>query len=49
MAIAPDADDVAGPVVMLLDPASRTITGEVIRLDAGAHLDLAHARRPGKE
>ena len=49
MAMAPDADDVAGPIVMLLDPTSRVVTGEVIRLDAGAHLDLMHARRPGKD
>ncbi len=49
MAMAPDADDIAGPIVMLLDPMSRVMTGEVVRLDAGAHLDLAHARRPGKE
>ena len=49
MAMAPNADDIAGPIVMLLDPASRVVTGEVLQLDAGAHLDLAHARRPGKE
>lgn len=49
MAMAPQADDIAGPIVMLLDPAARVMTGETIQLDAGAHLDLMHARRPGKE
>jgi 3-oxoacyl-[acyl-carrier protein] reductase len=49
LAIAPDADDVAGPIVMLLDPASRTITGETMLLDAGAHLDVGLSRRPGRE
>ncbi|WP_326524353.1 SDR family NAD(P)-dependent oxidoreductase [Sphingomonas sp.] len=48
MAMAPDADDIAGPIVMLLDPASRVVTGETWRLDAGAHLDLLHARRAGR-
>lgn len=48
MRMAPAADDIAGPIVMLLDPASRVMTGETIELDAGAHLDLAHAARPGK-
>ncbi|HWK34940.1 SDR family oxidoreductase [Sphingomonas sp.] len=49
MAMATMAEDVAGPIVMLLDPASRVITGEVIELDAGAHLDVGLSRRPGKE
>jgi 3-oxoacyl-[acyl-carrier protein] reductase len=49
MALAADAGDIAGPVVMLLDPASRAITGEVLRIDAGAHLDVGLSRRPGRE
>ncbi len=49
MAIAAAAEDIAGPVVMLLDPASRVITGETVLLDAGAHLDIGLSRRPGKE
>jgi 3-oxoacyl-[acyl-carrier protein] reductase len=49
MAVAPGPDDIAGPIVMLLDPASRVITGETMLLDAGAHLDVGLSRRPGKE
>lgn len=49
MAMAADAEDIAGPVVMLLDPGSRVITGETLLLDAGAHLDVGLARRPGRE
>jgi len=48
MQMAAHADDIAGPVVNLLDPASRVITGEVVLLDAGAHLDVGLSRRPGK-
>ncbi|MEG3180700.1 SDR family NAD(P)-dependent oxidoreductase [Sphingomonas sp. LT1P40] len=48
MAMAPHAEDIAGPVVNLLDPASRVITGETLLLDAGAHLDVGLSRRPGK-
>lgn len=49
MRLAAGPDDIAGPIVMLLDPASRVITGETILLDAGAHLDVGLSRRPGKE
>ena len=49
MGFAPGPDDIAGPIVNLLDPASRVITGEVIVLDAGAHLDIGLSRRPGRE
>lgn len=49
LGIAATAEDIAGPITMLLDPASRVITGEVWRLDAGAHLDVGLARRPGRE
>jgi 3-oxoacyl-[acyl-carrier protein] reductase len=49
MAMAAGAEDIAGPVVMLLDPASRVITGETVLLDAGAHLDVGLSRRPGKD
>jgi 3-oxoacyl-[acyl-carrier protein] reductase len=49
MAIAAGPDDIAGPVVMLLDPATRAITGEVMLIDAGAHLDIGLSRRPGRE
>jgi len=49
MAIAAGADDIAGPVVMLLDPDNRVMTGETLLLDAGAHLDVGLSRRPGKE
>ncbi len=49
LAMAPGADDIAGPIVMLLDPASRVMTGETILLDAGAHLDVGLSRRPGRE
>lgn len=48
MAMAAHAEDIAGPIVMLLDPASRVITGETILLDAGAHLDVGLSRRPGR-
>ena len=41
--------DIAGPIVQLLDPIARAITGEVTLLDAGGHLDVALTRRPGKE
>lgn len=49
MAMAAGADDIAGPVVMLLDPDNRVMTGETLLLDAGAHLDVGLSRRPGKE
>ncbi|MFT3978254.1 MAG: SDR family oxidoreductase [Sphingomonas bacterium] len=49
MAMAPQAEDIAGPIEMLLDPAGRAITGEVWRVDAGAHLDIGLSRRPGRE
>lgn len=49
MGIAAGPDDVAGPIVMLLDPDARAITGEVMLLDAGAHLDIGLSRRPGRE
>ena len=49
MGLATSPDDVAGPIVMLLDPMSRVITGEVVLLDGGGHLDVALSRRPGRE
>ena len=49
MAIATMAPDIAAPIVALLDPAMRSVTGEVTLVDAGGHLDVALARRPGKE
>ena len=49
MAMAAQAEDIAGPIMMLLDPASRVITGETVVLDAGAHLDTGLSRRPGRE
>jgi 3-oxoacyl-[acyl-carrier protein] reductase len=49
MGLATGPDDIAGPVVNLLDPASRAITGEVTLIDAGAHLDIGLSRRPGRE
>ncbi|WP_375249851.1 SDR family NAD(P)-dependent oxidoreductase [Sphingomonas sp.] len=49
MAMAAGPDDIAGPIEMLLDPASRVITGETWLLDAGAHLDTGLSRRPGRE
>ena len=49
MAMASHAEDIAGPIVMLLDPAGRAITGETMLIDAGAHLDILLARRPGRE
>ncbi|HEX7694822.1 MAG TPA: SDR family oxidoreductase [Sphingomonas sp.] len=49
MGFAPGPDDIAGPIVQLLDPIARAITGEVTLLDAGGHLDIALARRPGRE
>ncbi|CAM3067467.1 Putative short-chain dehydrogenase/reductase (SDR) family protein putative 3-oxoacyl-[acyl-carrier-protein] reductase [Sphingomonas antarctica] len=42
-------EDVAAPIVMLLDPGSRAITGETMLIDAGGHLDVALSRRPGRE
>lgn len=49
MGFACGPDDVAGPIVNLLDPASRAITGEVTLIDAGAHLDMGLSRRPGRD
>jgi 3-oxoacyl-[acyl-carrier protein] reductase len=49
MAMAPQAADIAGPIVSLLDPANRAITGETLIVDAGAHLDTGLSRRPGRE
>ena len=49
MGFATGPDDIAGPIEMLLDPASRVITGEVWQLDAGSHLDIGMSRRPGRE
>lgn len=49
MGIATMAEDVAAPVVALLDPALRSVTGEVMLVDAGGHLDVALSRRPGRE
>lgn len=49
MGFAPGPDDIAGPVVQLLDPIARAITGEVTLLDGGGHLDVALTRRPGRE
>ena len=49
MGFAAGPDDIAGPIVQLLDPVARAITGEVTLLDAGGHLDIALARRPGRE
>ncbi|MBX9731470.1 MAG: SDR family oxidoreductase [Sphingomonas sp.] len=49
MAMATMAPDVAAPIVALLDPAMRAVTGEVTLVDAGGHLDVALTRRPGKE
>ena len=49
MGLAAGPDDIAGPIVMLLDPASRVMTGECLILDAGAHLDVGLSRRPGRE
>jgi 3-oxoacyl-[acyl-carrier protein] reductase len=48
MAMAPQADDIAGPIEMLLDPAGKAIIGEVLRVDAGFHLDTGGSRRPGR-
>lgn len=49
MGFAPMAEDIAAPIVALLDPAMHVVTGEVWRLDGGAHLDVGFARRPGRE
>lgn len=49
MRMAAGPDDIARPVVSLLDPAMRAITGEIMLVDAGAHLDVGLARRPGRE
>lgn len=49
MRFACEPDDVAGPIVNLLDPAARAITGEVTLIDAGAHLDIGLSRRPGRD
>ncbi|MCW6531748.1 MULTISPECIES: SDR family NAD(P)-dependent oxidoreductase [Sphingomonas] len=48
MAMAPQAEDIAAPIEMLLDPATRAITGETWRVDAGTHLDVGLSRRPGR-
>lgn len=49
MRIAADAEDIAGPIVMLLDPSTRGITGETMLIDAGSHLDVGLSRRPGRD
>jgi 3-oxoacyl-[acyl-carrier protein] reductase len=49
MGLAAGPDDIAAPIVMLLDPATRAITGETMTVDAGAHLDTGLSRRPGRE
>lgn len=49
MRMAADAEDIAGPIVSLLDPAMRGVTGEVMLIDAGSHLDVGLSRRPGRE
>ena len=49
MGFATGPDDIAAPIAMLLDPATRVITGEVLVLDAGSHLDIGLSRRPGRE
>ena len=49
MRMAAMAEDVAGPIVALLDPAMRAVTGEVTLIDAGSHLDVGLSRRPGRE
>ena len=49
MALATMAEDVAAPIVGLLDPALRSVTCEVMLVDAGGHLDVALSRRPGRE
>jgi 3-oxoacyl-[acyl-carrier protein] reductase len=49
MAMAAGPEEIAAPIAMLLDPANRVMTGEVLLLDAGAHLDVGLSRRPGKE
>lgn len=49
MALATMAPDIAAPIIALLDPAMRSVTGEVTLVDAGGHLDVALSRRPGKE
>ncbi|PZO73732.1 MAG: oxidoreductase [Sphingomonas taxi] len=49
MGFATGPDDVAGPIEMLLDPMSRAVTGEVLLLDGGGHLDVALSRRPGRD
>lgn len=49
MAMATMAPDVAAPIVALLDPALRAVTGETTLVDAGGHLDVALTRRPGRE
>ncbi|RHW16281.1 SDR family oxidoreductase [Sphingomonas gilva] len=49
MGLATMAEDVAAPVVSLLDPAMRAVTGEILLVDAGSHLDVGLSRRPGKD
>jgi 3-oxoacyl-[acyl-carrier protein] reductase len=49
LAVAAKAPDIAGPIVNLLDPASRAITGQTLIVDAGASLDTGLSRRPGRE
>ena len=49
MGFATGPDDIAAPIEMLLDPVSRVITGEILVLDAGAHLDTGLSRRTGRE
>ncbi|QQV78544.1 SDR family oxidoreductase [Sphingomonas aliaeris] len=49
LGLAAGPDDIAGPIVMLLGPDARAITGETMLIDAGAHLDVGLSRRPARE
>ena len=49
LGVATGPDDIADTIVTLLDDATRLVTGEVLLVDAGAHLDVGGSRRPGRD
>ncbi len=43
------AEDIADTIVMMLDDATRHVTGQAMVVDAGSHLDVGSSRRKGKD
>lgn len=49
LAKAGSAEDIADVIVTFLGDEMRLVTGEVLLVDAGSHLDVGGSRRPGRE